>query len=261
MTPTRISDRGGSDTPLDGELGLSATNTVISRFRRLVASELTLNDNDNPAALDIGAYFNAGGDGNDLTIYLQTLDGEVSFTAAAQYILGGPGFARFTLPADAQTLLNNLSTGDRWIFKAARLAATDTITANADPTAFSISNPEATGVTAPASATTTQTILLDVPVYIDDFQAFLSPLPYPVLDPAFTEGASELVEVVIVRLYADGRVNLSLDSGTDSLLESLEGKEDVFRFQSAGLTDLVVDGPSNVDNVSSDTQNLTPGPG
>ena len=116
------SDRGGTDTPLDGELGLSATNTVISRFRRLVAAELTLNDNDSPAALDIGAYFNAGGDGADLTIYLQTLDGAVSFTAAAQFVLGGGGFARFTLPADAQTLLNNLGTGDRWIFKAARPA-------------------------------------------------------------------------------------------------------------------------------------------
>ena len=116
------SDRGGTDTPLDGELGLSATNTVISRFRRLVAAELTLNDNDSPAALDIGAYFNVGGDGNDLTIYLQTLDGEVSFTAAAQYVLGGGGFARFTLPADAQTLLDNLASGDRWIFKTARPA-------------------------------------------------------------------------------------------------------------------------------------------
>ena len=30
--PYADSDRGGSDTPLDGELGLSATNTVISRF-------------------------------------------------------------------------------------------------------------------------------------------------------------------------------------------------------------------------------------
>ena len=120
--PYADSDRGGTDTPLDGELGLSATNTVISRFRRLVAAELTLNDNDSPAALDIGAYFNAGGDGADLTIYLQTLDGAVSFTAAAQYVLGGGGFARFTLPADAQTLLDNLASGDRWIFKAARPA-------------------------------------------------------------------------------------------------------------------------------------------
>ena len=115
-------DRGGSDTPLDGELGLGSGNTEISRFRRLIESQITLNDNDSPAALDIGAYFQAGGAGNDLTIYLQTLnDGEVSFAVADQVsTTGGGGFVRFDLPADAQTLFNNIATGDRWIFKAAR---------------------------------------------------------------------------------------------------------------------------------------------
>ena len=118
------SDRGGSDTPLDGELGLGATETVISRFRRFSATTVNLNDNNNPAALDIGPYFDVGGDGNDLTLYLQTLnDGEVSFTAAAQYSVGGGNFARFNIPDDAQTLLDNLETDDRWIFKAARPVA------------------------------------------------------------------------------------------------------------------------------------------
>lgn len=115
------SDRGGSDTPLDGELGLGDDETVISRFRRADQATLAINDDDNPVALDIGAYFNAGGDGNDLTIYLQTAgDGEVSFTAAVQFVSGGIAFVRFTLPADAQTLLDNLASGDRFIFKAAR---------------------------------------------------------------------------------------------------------------------------------------------
>ena len=70
--PYADSDRGGADSPLDGELGLSSTQTVISRIRRHSATELNLNDNDNPSALDIGTYFAAGGDGNDLTLYLQT---------------------------------------------------------------------------------------------------------------------------------------------------------------------------------------------
>ena len=43
-------DRAGTDTPLDGELGLGAGNTVISRFRRVSATVLVLNDNDNPSA-------------------------------------------------------------------------------------------------------------------------------------------------------------------------------------------------------------------
>ena len=122
------SDRGGTDTPLDGELGLGDGETVISRIRRFSATELNLNDNDSPAALDIGTYFDAGGDGNDLTIYLRTVaDGEVSFTVASQFTLGGGNYARFTLPADAQTLLDNVAIGDRFIFKAARPAAVTTV--------------------------------------------------------------------------------------------------------------------------------------
>ena len=93
-------DRGGTDTPLDGELGLGANNTVISRFRRVSATVLVLNDNDNPSSFDIGAYFNTGGGGNDLTLYFQTLSGEVSFSVATQLVNQGGAFAQFTLPAD-----------------------------------------------------------------------------------------------------------------------------------------------------------------
>ena len=180
-----------------------------------MAGELTLNDNDNPAALDIGAYFNAGGDGNDLTIYLQTLDGEVSFTAAAQYILGGGGFARFTLPADAQTLLNNLSTGDRWIFKAARPAASDTVTANADATQFSISNPEATGVTTTSSSEGYQIINLDAAWWgqLTGSQRGWEP---PTADrPAIVSGLALNAGETLVAfgIYSSGVVRISLDTG------------------------------------------------
>ena len=114
-------DRGGTDDPLDGELGLGDDDTVISGVRRRTATILQLNDNNNPAALDIGAYFAAGGAGNDLTVYLQTLaDGEVSFTVASAVSFSRVDQVRFTLPADAQTLLDNLEDGDRWIFKLAR---------------------------------------------------------------------------------------------------------------------------------------------
>ena len=112
-------DRGGTDEPLDGELGLGADESIISGVRRRTATVLQLNDDDNPVTFDIGAYFDTGGTGNDLTAYLQTLaDGEVSFPAAAAFARANQ--VRFTLPADAQTLLDNLEDGDRWIFKLAR---------------------------------------------------------------------------------------------------------------------------------------------
>ena len=60
------SDRGGTDTPTDGELGLGVGQTVISRIIRQETSgqvRLTLNDEDNPVALGLDDYFGAGGDG------------------------------------------------------------------------------------------------------------------------------------------------------------------------------------------------------
>ena len=114
-------DRGGTDTPLDGELGLGVDGTIISGIRRRTATLLQLNDNNSPAALDIGAYFSTGGAGVDLTVYLQTLsDGEVSFPATASF--SRTDQVRFTLPSDGQTLLDNLANGERWIFKLARPA-------------------------------------------------------------------------------------------------------------------------------------------
>ena len=137
------SDRGGSDSPLDGELGLGGTDTVVSRIRRANATVLVLNDNNNPTVLDIGDYFDTGGDGNDLTVYIQTADdGVVSFAAADQ--LSGNRNAqvvRFTLPSDAQTLLDNIATGDRWIIAFARPLPMHTVDAGDVAWSFSVPQP------------------------------------------------------------------------------------------------------------------------
>ena len=47
-------------------------------------------------------------------------DGEVSFTVASAVSFSRVDQVRFTLPSDAQTLLNNLADGDRFIFALAR---------------------------------------------------------------------------------------------------------------------------------------------
>ena len=41
-----------------------------------MTGQLTFNDNDNPTALNIGAFFNTAGDGNAATIAIQTLAGQ-----------------------------------------------------------------------------------------------------------------------------------------------------------------------------------------
>ena len=145
-------DRAGTDSPLDGELGLSTADILISRIRRIDATMFVINDNDNPSALDLNAYFAAGGDGNDLTLYLETAnDGLVSFTVADQLDISGGNFARFTLPADAQTLLDNIDTGDRWIFAFARptpAAVNHTVDAGDISWAFALPEPTVTHIRA-----------------------------------------------------------------------------------------------------------------
>ena len=156
------SSRGGSDSPIEGELGVGPGETVISRMRRASAANLTLNDNDLPVALGFDTFFGTGGAGEDLSLYLQTTsDGLVSFTVASAFLNAGGNWLNVTLPAAARTLLDNLATGDRFIFALARPQniapsfADDT----GDPQTWPLNQPitpvtvpEATGVPTPTYA-------------------------------------------------------------------------------------------------------------
>ena len=111
------SDQGGSDTPLDGELGLGSGEVVISRFRRQLSNNLdtlTLNDDDNPVALAIGDYFDSGV-GNDLMFTIQTRNGIATMSADTDYRRGGGSFAHWTLTSEAAALLDTIDAGDRFI--------------------------------------------------------------------------------------------------------------------------------------------------
>ena len=69
----RNADRGGSDTPLEGDLNIGPDDTEISRIL-WSTNRFILNDNDNPVTLSLADYFKPDGDGNDLTLHVQTLD-------------------------------------------------------------------------------------------------------------------------------------------------------------------------------------------
>ena len=98
-TPYADSDNNGSDSPLDGEMGIGPDNTVISLIRRQSTTILRLNDRNNPPTFHIGNYFSASGDGNDLTVRLQTLaDGLVAFTVASALAGTASDTVRFSLP-------------------------------------------------------------------------------------------------------------------------------------------------------------------
>ena len=113
--------RGGSGAPIEGELGVGSGETLIDRMRRASTQNLTLNDSNSPVELNFGVFFGTSGDGADLTIYLQTVaDGLVSFTIASAFLSAGGNWLNVVLPAAARTLLDNLTTGDRFIFALAR---------------------------------------------------------------------------------------------------------------------------------------------
>ena len=146
------SSRNGTDSPIEGELGVGAGETLISRMRRASTENLTLNDNNLPTALNFGVFFGTGGTGRDLTLYLQTTsDGLVSFTVAGAFLSAGGNWLNVVLPAAGRTLLNNLATGDRFIFALARAATTGVDhNVNAGDVAFAFTLPQPTVTYTPA---------------------------------------------------------------------------------------------------------------
>ena len=119
-------DRGGTDAPLEGELGIGAGETAISRVRRTTSSggveRLSLLDDDNPQPLDLGTYFAAGGDGRDLTLVFQTRADVIRLDVADRYLYGGTAFVHFELTATEAAVIDALPVGDRFILAFTRPA-------------------------------------------------------------------------------------------------------------------------------------------
>ena len=117
------SDRGGTDAPLDGDIGVGPDDTPISRIRRTLSGSterLGLNDN---GAFDLGAYFDSGGDGNDLTVWIQTVAGIAEIVVADSTDSFGSNFIQFSLSTANQAIIDAIDLGDRYIFAVTRPAA------------------------------------------------------------------------------------------------------------------------------------------
>ena len=109
-------DRGGSDSPLAGELGLGGGETAISRIQWIGGNRIRLNDNDNPAPLSLETYFLEPG----RRIIVQTLAGGATSFVAADHTSeadAGGGYVNFrNLPADVVSVLDSIAAGTRFIF-------------------------------------------------------------------------------------------------------------------------------------------------
>ena len=105
-------DRGGTDTgPTDGELGIGDDETLISRILwDPVNGRIQLNDNDNPTAIDLGAFIAS----DDWSLTIQTLaDGEIT---SRNDTGRRPNRVRFNFDSAVQhDALNEIEVGTRFI--------------------------------------------------------------------------------------------------------------------------------------------------
>ena len=145
--------RGGTDVPLDGEVGLGAGDDAITAIRLRANPQIRIQDS---TALNIGAYFDAGGDGHDLRLTIQALAGAVAVDMATAFVSGTSTRVDIDIGGGGWNLLNNLAVGDRFILAFDRplpapLAATLTAPTPTVSAAVTVSS----GTTAPLAATLT----------------------------------------------------------------------------------------------------------
>ena len=143
------SDRGGTDTPAEGELGLGAGEVPISRIRVLDSGgRINLNDNDNPVALSLATFFGASNTTSEWTAYIQLEDGTLITSDQLAATTGRA--ANFTISdSDDQAALNAIASGDSFIVAIARatpVAVDYTVDAGGVSWTFAIAQPTVTKV-------------------------------------------------------------------------------------------------------------------
>ena len=104
---------------IDGELGLGGGEVPITRIRRRNGTMLVINDND---PFSLGDYFGTGGEGADLTLYMQSENALASIPVAMQGNADGNFVQIGALDAAFQALLDSIADGDLFIFALARAA-------------------------------------------------------------------------------------------------------------------------------------------
>ena len=122
--PTDIyadANRGGTQTPEDGELGIGSGPTLITRIRvRDNGDRVGLNDNNVPGVLDLNVHFGAGGTTSAWTLTIQTAAWAVS---SNQVGTSAGNFINWTFGADDAALLDGIAAGDLVIIAIAQAAA------------------------------------------------------------------------------------------------------------------------------------------
>ena len=111
--------RGVVGALLGGDIGLGPDDEHITRIRRRGGDSLAFNDN---GPLSLADYFGPGGDGADLTLYVQTVAGVGSLPVSMATSAGG-NFIQFgPLGSALDALVDDIADGHRFIVAFARPA-------------------------------------------------------------------------------------------------------------------------------------------
>ena len=118
----RDADRGGTDAPTEGELGLGPNESIISMIEKTFGNTaIRLRDNDNPVFFGFNIYFSAtGGAGRDLTIYIQTSSGVTSISVEDNVTSFGGGWFNANVPANQRRAFSQIVAGRPFLFILAR---------------------------------------------------------------------------------------------------------------------------------------------
>ena len=129
------SNRGGTQTPEDGELGLGAGETLITRVRVLDSgARISLNDNNVPVTLNLRTFFGDPNTTSEWTLTIQTRDHVATSDQLAAMTAAA---ANFTFSdADDIAALNGIAAGDRFLLAVAQAQTVVTLAAQGQaPTA------------------------------------------------------------------------------------------------------------------------------
>ena len=115
---------GDTGTLLDGELGIGPDNNALIRIRKNGTGNTILLNHDTAQPFSFRDFFGAGGDGRDLTLYIQTSATEVVELPVADTVgAGGGGYINFNVPGASQVPINAITADGRFIIAFARPAS------------------------------------------------------------------------------------------------------------------------------------------
>ena len=126
------SNRGGSQTPDVGELGLGENETLITRIKIRDSGEIVLlNDNNKPSALLLSSFF---GSTNEISPWTLTIQTRTRVVSSTQLATAGGNFANFRFSdAEDQAAINGISADDKFIIAVSRASSAISLSTTGSP--------------------------------------------------------------------------------------------------------------------------------